>query len=130
MILISVLKFRVCAPHVKSEQDYFECTLNMFGLFLCRCARLWSSIRDSVYAWLATAPLYVSLHVVEGKERRDVVSRTRGNVFLFLSRPAFSNRRYFTEEFNEELSHNLPLRPSGFSIWTYIFKNFYHSLLH
>jgi len=53
------------------------------------------------------------LRAVKAEERTDITSRTRGNVFLLPSRSAFSVKRYFAKEFNEELPHNFQLRSSA-----------------
>jgi hypothetical protein len=85
-----------------------------------------SSIRVSALCLAGYRSSMSFLRAVKGEERKDVASRTRGNTFLLPSRSAFSTGRYFAEEFNEELPHNLQLRQPGFLIWPRIFLNFYH----
>jgi len=77
----------------------------MFGLFL-RHARLRSSIRATALCLAGYRSSMSFLRAVKVEERTDVASRTRGNAFLLPPRSAFSAKRYFAKEFNEELPHN------------------------
>lgn len=84
-----------------------------------------------LYAWLATAPLCLSS--VQWRQRRGQTSLQErgGNAFLLPSQSAFSADRYFAEEFNEELPHNLQLPASLFSrtfLWTFIISSLYREI--
>lgn len=107
-------------------QDNHTCIFLRHVWVVLRHARLRSSIRATALRLAGYRSSMSFLRAVKAEERTDVTSRTRGNVFLLPSRSAFSVKRYFAKEFNEELPHNFQLRSSSFPIWRRIFMNFCH----